>query len=265
MINLNEIESIFFSVLRDLKDYLGDLTLVGGWIPYVYSRFLWNDVTVKPVTTVDIDFGFSGVATKVYPNTIFETLSPLDYKERHPRMDRIYPVVLYKEGKVRIDFIAPPVVAQDVIEKFIGRQINVNRIDKFDFLLKHRIPVDLKDKKHKETYRIHCPKPSAFLYHKGATFIDRENEQKQAKDLHYMYFILRYAPNTDTIFKEIGGYQREEYFKNTSKNLDRYFKRVSSQGCLMIERENGPDEYIDDLRQDIFERFKSLRSALTKS
>jgi len=26
----------------------------------------------------------------------------------------------------------------------------------------------------------------------------------------------------------------------------------------MIEKENGPDEYIDDLRQDIFERFNKL-------
>jgi len=26
----------------------------------------------------------------------------------------------------------------------------------------------------------------------------------------------------------------------------------------MIEKENGPDEYIDNLRQDIFERFNKL-------
>jgi len=26
----------------------------------------------------------------------------------------------------------------------------------------------------------------------------------------------------------------------------------------MIEKENGPDEYIDDLKQDIFERFNQL-------
>ncbi len=26
----------------------------------------------------------------------------------------------------------------------------------------------------------------------------------------------------------------------------------------MVEKENGPDEYIDDLRQDIFERFNKL-------
>jgi len=85
------------------------------------------------------------VPTKVYPKTIFETLSPLNYRERHP--------------------------------------------------------IEVKNKKNKKTYKIYCPKPSAFLYHKGATFIDRETEQRQVKDLHYMYFVLRYAPRLDVIFK----------------------------------------------------------------
>lgn len=31
----------------------------------------------------------------------------------------------------------------------------------------------------------------------------------------------------------------------------------------MIEKENGPDEYIDDLRQDIFERFNELLEFVT--
>lgn len=60
MTDLDKIESVFFNVLEDLKDYLVDLTLVGGWMPHVYSRFLWNNPAIKTVTTVDIDFGFGG-------------------------------------------------------------------------------------------------------------------------------------------------------------------------------------------------------------
>jgi len=256
---LDRIESIFFDVLKDLQGYLNDLTLVGGWMPYVYTRFLWDNVVVKPITTVDIDFGFGMPKTRLHPETIFEILSPLDYTERHPRMDRMYPVVLYKQGKIPIDFITFPEIANNVIEKFVGTQININKIDKFDFLLKHRIPVNVKDKNQKVSYRIYCPKPSSFLYHKGATFIDGEGEQKQAKDLHYMYFILRYAPNIDSIFEEVIGYKNSGYFPNILIDLNKYFEKKSSQGCLMVERENGPDYYMDDLRQDIFERFKKLR------
>ena len=73
-----------------------------------------------------------------------------------------------------------------------------------------------------------------------------------------MYFILRYAPNLDIVFTEIAKYQKKDHLTCISKIIKRYFERKTSQGCLMIEKENGPDEYIDDLRQDIFERFNEL-------
>lgn len=260
MTEFGYLESIFFKVLNDLKEYLDVLTLVGGWLSYVYAKYLWNNLSIRPVTTTDIDFGLGIVKVGIYRRTIFELLSSLDYKERHPQMDRMYPVVLYKEGKVRIDFIAPARIHKDLIDKIAGRQIEINKIEGFDFLLKHTITVDVKNKK--EIYKIHCPKPSAFLYHKAATFIDRNDEQKQAKDLHYMYFILRYAPDADIILKEMLQYKKQGYFKGISENLSDYFVGKTSKGCLMVEKENGPDPYVDDLREDIFQRFKRLRGSL---
>ena len=257
MSEIVKIETIFFKVLEDLKDYLADLTLVGGWLPYIYTKFLWNNLSAQPVTTADIDFGFGEQKAKVYPRTIFQMLSNLDYKERHPRMDRMYPVVLYKEGKVPIDFITFPDIKDRIVEKFIGSEISINKIEKFDFLLNYKQSIEVKG--NKKIYKIYCPKPSAFLYHKAATFIDRNDEQKKAKDLHYAYFILRYAPDLGVIYKEISEYRKKGYFRNTSKNINEYFQRKSGQGCLMVEKENGPDKYVDDLRQDIFERFKKLR------
>jgi len=74
-----------------------------------------------------------------------------------------------------------------------------------------------------------------------------------------MYFILRYAPDVNIILEEIVQYRKKGYFKNILRNLNRYFERNSSQSCLIVEKENGPDDYVDDLREDIFERFKILR------
>ena len=258
MNNIKRLELLFFEVLKDLKDYLDDLTLVGGWLSYVYSNFLWHNFEVQAVTTVDIDFGFGGNKTKPHSKTIFEVLSSLNYKEHHLRIGKIYPVVLYKQGEIPIDFITSPKTKDKLIEGLVGRQININKIDKFDFLLENRIPIKVRAEREKTGYIIQCPKPSAFLYHKGTTFIDREGELKQAKDLYYMYFILRYTPNLDIILEEVVEYKKKGYFISISKNIKKYFKRKTSQGCLMIEKENGPDEYIDDLKQDIFERFNQL-------
>jgi hypothetical protein len=170
----------------------------------------------------------------------------------------MYPVVLYKQGEIPIDFITSPKTKDKLVKELIGRQIVINKIDKFDFLLENRIPIKVREERGKTSYKVQCPKPSAFLYHKGSIFIDREEELKQAKDLQYMYFILRYTPNLDIILAEVAEYKKKGYFIDISKNIKKYFERKTSQGCLMIEKENGPDEYIDDLRQDIFERFNEL-------
>ena len=259
--NLEKIEAVFFSVLEDISDYLPDLTLVDGWMPYVYSNYLWKTAVRNAVTTVDIDFGVGQSVSKDYSKTIFETLSALNYSERHLKMDRMFPVVLYKE-KVPVEFITYPGVDIKAIEKMVGHEMQINKIDKFDFLLQHRMSIGIQDKK--KNYLLNCPKPSAFLYHKGATFIDRENKEKQAKDLYYMYFILRYAPNAGEILEEVSQYMSQGYLPSVTDNVNKFFERVSSQGCLLIEQENGQDEYIHDVRHDIFERFNGLKEALKK-
>lgn len=260
--NLEKIEAVFFNVLEDISDYLPDLTLVGGWVPYIYSNYLWKTSVRNPVTTVDIDFGVDQIVVGDYSKTIFETLSSLDYKERHLKMDRLFPIVLYKE-KIPVEFITYPAVEIKAVEKMVGQQIQINKIDKFDFLLKHRISINIPAKK--KSYLLNCPKPAAFLYHKGATFIDRENKEKQAKDLYYMYFILRYAPDVDEVLKEVSQYKEKGYLTSVTDNVNKFFERISSQGCLLIEQENGPDDYIHDVRQDIFERFKGLKEALQRN
>jgi len=73
-----------------------------------------------------------------------------------------------------------------------------------------------------------------------------------------MYFILRYAEDLDAILNEIRQYCDQGYFLNEFANIKKYFKRRTSPGCLMVEQENGPDEYIDDVRNDIFNRFNYL-------
>jgi hypothetical protein len=262
LIKPGESEALFFEVLNDLGVYLDDLTLVGGWLPFVYSNYLWNTIPASSIFTTDIDFGFKDLPKTSIPKTVFEILSSLDYSEHHLEVGKPYPVVLYKKGKFPVEFITHPKISRSVVEKLLGRQIHVNKIEKFDFLLNHRILIKIYERPQKTVYNLFCPTPSAFLYHKGATFLDRENEQKQAKDLYYMYFILRYATHPEKILQEITQFHRQGIFKDTKAVLNRYFEKKSSPGCLLIEKENGPDEYIRDLRQDIFSRFKSLLSYL---
>lgn len=83
MVNEKYYEKCFFEVLDDLEDYRQFLTLVGGWLVYVYFRFLWNFSDIKPIHTTDIDFGVNESNSNKKSKTIFEKLSSMDYKERH--------------------------------------------------------------------------------------------------------------------------------------------------------------------------------------
>jgi hypothetical protein len=60
----------------------------------------------------------------------------------------------------------------------------------------------------------------------------------------------------------LGKYKNQGNLSDISKNLDEFFAGKSGSGCLMVEKENGPDEYIDDLREDIFERFGQLQKVI---
>ncbi len=256
----NTPEKSFYLVLEDLRDHLPDLTLVGGWVPFIYARHVWKTETTHLVTTADIDFGLTGRASVSAEQTVFETLSKLDYREHHLNLGRLWPVVLYKNGQIPVEFLADSTTETKAIAAILGSQIHVNKLDKLGFLLRNRIHVRLRIGT--QTRTLFCPRPSTFLIHKLETFTERDGDLKKAKDLFYAYFILRCIPDIAALYQEARGYRGERAFSQVEKNIGDYFSRLTSWGCLWVERENGPDELIQDVRKDAFERFNKLKEEL---
>ena len=257
MLKLNKSEKVFYEVLHDLKEYLDGLTLVGGWLPYIYVKYLWDAESINLVTTVDIDFGVANNIRGAHRHTIFERLSAMGYCERHLRIGHDYPVVFYKDKIVPIDFIASPDIGPKSIEKYLGTEIYLNKVDDFNILLNNCLVVNVDNAG--EKYKLNCAKPSAYLYHKCKTFTQRDDADKLSKDLYYAYYILRYAPDILSIFKELGVYAKnDKQISELLSVLATYFQSKTGKGCLLVEKENGTDMYIDDIRQDIFDRFSYL-------
>ena len=59
-------EKVFFAVLDDLSEYVESLVIVGGWVPYIYAKYIWEDPHPAIVTTSDIDLGIHPIK-KSYP------------------------------------------------------------------------------------------------------------------------------------------------------------------------------------------------------
>jgi len=251
-------EKLLIKVINDLADFLPYLVLVGGWVPYIYARYIWKNVPNMAVTTGDIDFGVGAQDFKG-KDTVASRVQKLGYGERHVSMDRMVPfvpIVKDTDGDVKaeVEFITDPKVPRKVVNRIIGQQIKINEVKHFSLLLGSVIKAKM------DARAIQIPTESMFTFHKMLTFIERQNKDKLKKDLYYIYYMLRFCPKKEQLADDVAVLIEEQREgKKVRKNLKEYFSSIDSKGPLLVEEENGPDAYIDDVRQDVFDRFSGIR------
>jgi len=251
-------EELLIKVTDDLADFLPYLVLVGGWVPYIYARYIWKNVPNMAVTTGDIDFGV-GAQDFDGKDTVASRVQKLGYGERHVSMDRPFPFVPVVKNaagdlKAEVEFITDPKIPRKLVNKIIGQEIKINEIQHFSLLLGSIITVKMNGKS------IRIPTESMFAFHKLLTFVDRENKEKLRKDLYYVYYMLRFSPKKEQLSDDVVSLiKKQKEGKQVKANLKEYFSSVDSKGPLFVEQENGPDAYINDVRQDAFDKFGGIR------
>ena len=266
-------EELLAKVIIDLDDFLPYLVLVGGWIPYLYAKYIWPENirekaaknTALPfspqavITTTDLDFGVM-VTPYSGDESIAERIQKLGYAQRHVSMDRPFPFVPVVKGrgeneKAEVEFITVLDPPENLREKLVGKQIKLNTIPYFGILLKSPITVKL------FSCKVQLPTESTFIFHKLLTFVERDNKEKLKKDLYYSYYMLRYSPDKDALISQIQGFLRgKKEGEMAVNNIKQYFKIEDDKGPVLIEQENGPDNFISNIRKDAFERITKLLS-----
>jgi len=252
---------LLIKVINDLADFLPYLVLVGGWVPYIYAKYIWKNVPNMAVTTGDIDFGV-GAQNFKGKDTVSSRVQKLGYGERHVSMDRMVPFVpIVKDAggdlKAEVEFITDPKVSRKMVDKIIGTAIKINKIKHFSLLLDSVVAVKM------DTRDIQIPTESMFTFHKLLTFVERQNKEKLRKDLYYVYYMLRFCPKKEQLADDVVALiKRLKEGKKVTKNLVEYFSSVDSKGPLFVEQENGPDTYIDDVKQDAFNKFSGIRQRI---
>jgi hypothetical protein len=156
--------NLLIKVINDLSDFMPYLVIVGGWVPYIYAKYIWKNVPNMAVTTGDIDFGVGAQDFKG-KDTVSSRVQKLDYGERHVSMDRPFPFVpIVKDAagdvKAEVEFITDPKISKDAVNKIMGTAIKINKIKYFGLLLNSVITVKMENKD------IRMPTEAMFTFHK---------------------------------------------------------------------------------------------------
>ena len=77
--------------------------------------------------------------------------------------------------------------------------------------------------------------------------------------MYYVYYMLRFCHKKEELFDDVVSLiKKRKEGKQVKQNLNEYFSSVDSNGPFFVKEENGPDAYIDDVRQDAFDKFNII-------
>lgn len=248
-----------------MKDNLDKIIIVGGWCPYLYAKYLWGRPIPNIPTTTDIDLGVIETGPKRFECTVYEKLKQAGLAFERVHDEEGEPVeFIYKKGRVelKVEFITSFETSDDTLNRFLGKQLACNRLEAFEILLENPVHIVL----HHAATRLNLgiPRPEAFLYHKGLTFVMRPDEIKRAKDLFYVYFILKFCPNQSVLLGSLSNYKNHELFKSFQENICGYLSDVTKPGYLILRPflRRWVDE--NKINQDIKDTFDTVLKMMGK-
>lgn len=243
--------------LMVLKTYLPDIVISGGWVPYIYHRYVVAHPPAEPIRTRDLDL--------VVP----ERLPP---KGRRP-LDRLLleagftpilasdaapPVCKYAYEKggleIEIEFLTELKGAEELVTKTVQKGLTAQALRYVGILQQNAFPVAIKDRLAdgtKVTLTANVPKPAAYIFQKGLIFPKRKG--KKAKDLYYIYDLLdNYREFRERVIADFQTFKAtypRGWTKTFVKNLERYFQDPGSEGPVLVE-----EQYRGPMGREVFRR-----------
>ena len=228
-------EALFFNAVQDLKQHKDDLVLIGGWLPWIYCRYLWKKENSRIFKTNDIDFTVTDHESKG-DKTIREEFETKEYYKKH-QIENTEEFFFSIDGQdkisMKIDFLKSSYSDDSNIRKIIGNGINVNPMEYMDLMNKPEYHIFVGD------LGIKVIKPSLYFYTKGLSFTSRmKTNYKFVKDMWSLYFILTEIPilEYDLLIDEVLGYLKEgdDYFQFFLQNLQTYFVKENALGLTKL-------------------------------
>ncbi len=263
-------ESDLLAVLRPMEPYLDQIVVCGGWTLVLYRRWVLKDGGPLPMATMDLDLAVPakvGVAGR----TLDQLLLEAGFRENF--IGREGPAISYiKEGAPEIEFLTPRKGDRPAKAIEVQPGLRAEPLRFLEVVLENTRLVEIPE----AGLEVRVPTPEAYVYQKGLSFPRRRSEAKKAKDLAYLFELLKNFPALSSVLPQGLCRLRENYparwFRTFKENLVSRFGDADAEGVDMVagQRPHPHDAMVTEdpvngaarFRRVVLEAFRVFLNAL---
>lgn len=274
------VQRVLFTALAALKEYLGDIVLVGGWVPKIYA---WSeDLAEPPVHSFDVDAAVEGAVPAKDRKSITELLEAAGLERQQTDAAFALGVLgkksaqttqfVYKKDPLRVvfEFIAPLAGKGENDRKTIQSGLVAPALRFVNVLLADTREVSIQGEKldgKKAKLKFRVPTLAAFVYAKGLVFPRRDSNDKKGKDLAYFYEVLSRPYWREEVVRNLPAVVKKHpvnWYRTFRRDIDEHFKTEGAAGPAWIALQY-PDRKPEDMRREAFAAFRKFLADIPAS
>ncbi len=172
-----------------LKDYLSEIVVGGGWVPFLYYRDLIENSYHETIFTRDIDLLVRSQVPVIGSQTIDKLLGAAGLKTVFKSRDT--PPLIHYEGEidgvaVEIEFLTDqPGSSSDSVRK-VQPDLYAEALRFISLVVDNTVELTISHRAFGEEGAqliVKVPTPAAYVFHKGLIYRGRKDQRKGYKDL----------------------------------------------------------------------------------
>lgn len=183
---------------------LNNLVVVGGWCPYLYSKYVWQKQAPE-IMTVDIDFAVQHMTPDRFSEPGYKKLLASNLIPKRMDFDddnKFHFAYMAERVMVPVDFITEPNVLPKGQTSFKKPYVACDAVPEVAIALKPKPILRTLQFKGK-ILSIQIAAPEGLLLSKALLLEHRVNSSKTPKDLATIAFLMRYSPNRPLLLDNI--------------------------------------------------------------
>ncbi len=257
----------FLRTLSILRDYLPHIVLIGGCVPYIYWKYMF-EAQLPPVYTTDLDI-LTLNEVPVCGDAIAALLTGAGYEGQvlDTTQTQCYKFESVSVPGFEVEFLTPGPGKEQGDTIVVQNNLRAQVLPGLELFLAHNTGTRIRDRMGDVfvNLEVRVPTPGAFVMNKIKSYLFPLGGAYRSKDIYYVYYLLRYLPLgkqaiVDSM-RECAGTEDIEELISRLRHLflDEYAPGVLDTALQLTELDM-PEESRRLLALSEFEEFFSLLS-----